>query len=577
MNQENQDIQARLNRIEQDVQDSFKQLNKRLDELNQKHSALVDYVVNAGSTDVDQAKSTINAPDNASQSQTPEIKTAASRVSSSTQTDFFSSKLLPLAAVFCFLIAAVFITKLAMSSGFLTKERQWGLVMLLGFSSVGYGLFGPLIDDLKYRSYLAGAGVIILFIAALSSFLYFGLFSFDFSVVLVILFSILSIYLSKELQSEVFLVVAILGTYLAPVLVGETKDFDFFVMYFSITSMAYSFIAAKLQSRVMAMISSYFGIGAFAYLNQNISASTDIWVVVAVQTLQFLSFTFGTYYHSVVHKSPLTQKMAMMFLPVLLFFYATIYYFLDKLGGNWAPWISLGFAGFLLLLYYRAKQKIEHIESEEMIFGFVTVVIAHSGYHQLLPGVAKPWLIPCFILLNLIADQKHELPVLSRIISKVMWIIGGIEFFSMCGKLFALAFDLKLMLPAFFTLALGIYFYFRKHENLKNKESVFLGLIHVLSILFLYRLAFDFGTLAVSAAWAVYSLIILGLGYQKKMVFLAKSSLLVLVLVGMKALVFDASQAATGVRIVSLLLTGVVLFAAGLILKKINQFPKETT
>ena len=93
----------------------------------------------------------------------------------------------------------------------------------------------------------------------------------------------------------------------------------------------------------------------------------------------------------------------------------------------------------------------------------------------------------------------------------------------------------------------------------------------MLAILFLYRVAYDFGTLAVTAAWAAYSIAILALSYQMRLHLLAKSSLMILVLVGVKALVYDASQAATGLRILSLLMTGALLFASGLILKKINK------
>jgi uncharacterized membrane protein len=53
---------------------------------------------------------------------------------------------------------------------------------------------------------------------------------------------------------------------------------------------------------------------------------------------------------------------------------------------------------------------------------------------------------------------------------------------------------------------------------------------------------------------------------------LAKSSLVVLLITALKALIYDASQAASIVRIGSLLLTGVVLYGAGLLFKQIKDW-----
>lgn len=105
-----------------------------------------------------------------------------------------------------------------------------------------------------------------------------------------------------------------------------------------------------------------------------------------------------------------------------------------------------------------------------------------------------------------------------------------------------------------------------------DREELFLGLVHALCILALYRLTFDYGSLAVSLAWGIYSVAILIWGYLKRNTVLAKSSLLILTVTCLKALVYDAAQTSSGVRIASLMLTGAILYGAGYLFQKIKKW-----
>ncbi len=105
---------------------------------------------------------------------------------------------------------------------------------------------------------------------------------------------------------------------------------------------------------------------------------------------------------------------------------------------------------------------------------------------------------------------------------------------------------------------------------------LFLSLLHLLTILTIYRLAFDYGSLAVSAGWALYSVIVLGLGYIKRNEVTAKSSLIILAVTCLKAFFYDASQTSSLVRISSLVLTGIILYGAGYLFQKINKWEKVT-
>ncbi len=482
-----------------------------------------------------------------------------------------SINFLPILAVICFFLAAVFIVKLTIDSGWLTPARQWGLLTLFGISLVSFSLFFEKIER-TYRSYAGGAGVVVLFIAAYSSSLYFGVFPPLVAIAVAGLVSILCFYLLNYFRSEFFVVIATIGTYISPLLLGDKEaDLIYLSAFFLIYAAIFSRLAISFRSRTLTLMASYLGLAIFTFLNLSQKAPETLLIVILVQSMQFIIYAGGVYYYSLKNDSYLSKTEAMAYLPILLFFYGTIYYFLNIYNSDFAPWISLVFAAFIFLLYWKAKKSAIKLESENLVMSFFSVVLFHSGYIQLIPMVSRLWLLPLIILAMYISEQKNKLTVIAFPLRVMFSVIAIIEFGLLCFMLIGVA-TLYTVLPAAFTIGIGIFYYLNGAKAVKNKEGLFLSLLHIISILSLYRLMFDYGSFAVTIAWGIYSLIILGFGYWKERATLAKSSLIILLVSALKALTYDASQASTGNRIGSLILTGVVLYGAGYLFQKINKW-----
>jgi uncharacterized membrane protein len=481
-----------------------------------------------------------------------------------------SINFLPILAVICFFLAGIFIVKLTIESGWLTPERQWGLLTLFGIVLVSFSLFFEKIER-SYRSYIGAAGVTVLYLSAYSSFLYFGLFDPITGIALGGLVSLLCFYLFHYFKSELFVVVCTIGTYISPVLLNKQVDLIYLSAFFLIWAGIFSRMAIYFQTRTFTLMASYLGLGIFAYLNLEVKDPEVLLSIIIIQSLQFIIYAGGVYYYSLKNKTYLSKVEAIAYLPILLFFYGTIYYFLNIYNSEIAPWISLGFAGFIYLLYWRASKNNIKLESENLVQSFFSVVLFHSGYVQLVPAEGKPWLLPLIIFAIYISEQKNKLTKLALPLRVMFMAISVIEFFDLCFKLLTEMNTISIV-PAFFTIALGIFYYLKGAKAVKNKEGLFLSLLHIISILSLYRLAFDYGSLAVTVAWGVYSIIVLVFGYMKRNAIVAKSSLIVLMVATFKALIYDASQSSSGSRIGSLILTGVVLYGAGYMFQKINKW-----
>lgn len=490
---------------------------------------------------------------------------------------FKSISLLPILAVICFFMAAIFIVRLAIDSGLLTPTNQWGLLTAFGAALVCSGRLLNSIDR-QYRSYLSAAGIVALYISAYSSSLYFDLFPPVGAQGLAAVVSLLCFSLFQYHRSDVFAVLCAIGTYISPVMLGQlgTKDdLIFNGAFFLIWACIFSIISTFLRTRTLPLISSYLGIGIFTFIYQGAVDPYQLRLIIVVLATQFAAFAGGTYYYSIKNNDPLSKEAAISYLPLLLFFYGSIYYFLMILNPDLAPWISLGIAGFLYFLFYLAKSEMKNLNSQNLVHSFLAVVLFHSGYLQIVPNARKPWLLPLIILGTYLSEKRNDLPGVSKIIRFVFGAIALLEFLRICFNLVSDS-NLINVVPAAVTIVLGMFYYSRGSRLIKNIEGLYLGLVHLLCVLALYRIVYDMGSLLVSLTWGVYALVILFYGYVKRDPIISKSSLMVLGIASLKALLYDANQAPSSVRILALIVTGAVLYTSGLMFKKISTWKLKT-
>lgn len=488
--------------------------------------------------------------------------------------------------VVCFVLAASLIVKLAVDSGWLTPLRQWALCGLLG---VGLYLSAFLVrfKDRDYSQYLLGAGVVVLYFAAYSSRLHFGIGTPLTSALMASAVSGLCLWTFSRFRHDFFVVTASAGAYFGPVLLGRAEFEPHWISaYFLILSATFSWLSIRLRSRALPLVSAYLALGLYAALNLSWPLTLASGVAL-VQFAQFLLFALGVVAYSVRLKSPMRANEAWSYFPVLLFFYATEYFLIERFAPGVAPWVSLGFSAILVAFYHAAKKRLTRsldkgLDSGQIVTAFAAVAVFHSGYLVLFPEAWKPVLLPFIVFVAAAAIPKKGKALssvfvlfaavaicvveYSRILIHVIAAshAGGAWRFVSFGLLSVLAF---LMLER--SLA-------RRDQNARTASTqvlsyLALGCAHLMAVVSTYRLAHAHGSLAVTAVWAAYALLILGYGFVARDPILARSSAVVLLFATAKALLYDASQAAAPVRILCLLLTGAVLYFSGYLFRRIDK------
>lgn len=486
-----------------------------------------------------------------------------------------SSTWLAIVAVLCFVLAAGFMIKLTVESGWLTPARQLIMAAMFGFALVGAGaVFRS--RDRAYASYLPAAGVIVLYLASFAAYRFHGLLSFETALVASAAVSGFCVWLYTRVGDEIYALTAAIGTYVAPLLLGVGAQADFVLNYYVLCSVAFAVISAWLDTRLLAIAASYLAIGLTRYVGGGLAPETQA----VCLALNFGAFLIATYLHTRQRGRALTEGEAWAFLPALLLFYSFEYQALEKILPAWAPWISLSFAAIVFALYFLARKfTAGSLKSGPAVWAFVTVILFHSLYMELLPEDVRPWLFTAIMLIfafwpeRFAAKDPKDLPFFP---AAALLIVLVAEYFVVLSRLWNSTEEFWLIVSgaSFTSLWLAISFGNRKGTRLKELNLALLGAAHILAILGLYRLVHDFGSLEVSAVWLVYAVAVILFAMLLKDATMARSAMLVLALAAGKALLYDAASAPTLIRVLCLVLTGAVLYGCGFLLRRISHWNK---
>ncbi|WP_454783897.1 DUF2339 domain-containing protein [Legionella sp. WA2024007413] len=501
------------------------------------------------------------------------------------QTSFFKSKLMPhrstdkpmsgnwlgFVASVCFILAACFIVKLSIESGWLTHEKQLGVATLLGMALFTGGIIISSADRI-YACFLPAAGATVLYLTCFAAYQYYLLISFQTVIALSTIISGVSIWFYLRFKHDIYAIVAALGAYIAPLVAGVENNAIFSLYYFTICSLNFATLAIWVESRTLTMISAYLAISITAVVG--LKLHQDV-LIATVLVINFLIYSVGTLFHTQLTKKHLTEKESWSLFPVLLIFYAMEYYYLSRIDPTLASCVSLASAALLVGLYYSAKRWFpeRRFNSRNVLLTFVTLVCFHSIYLGLIPLSLKPWLFAVIIFGYTFFHAKIKsiqwsIPFLIPFVA--LSAILGIEYLNILSHLIS-SNELIWSVVACVSFASIWFLLIQNHKDLAHKEEycyVLLAASHLLAIMSLYQLTIEYSTLAVSASWLAYVLIILQVSTLRNNVLIAKSVLLVLFFAAGKALLYDASSTPTIIRTLSLILTGIVLYASGLVIRK---------
>lgn len=469
-------------------------------------------------------------------------------------------------------LAASYIIKLALSSGWLTPERQLGIAVLgaLFMISLGIKLRN---NDRSYASLLPSGGITILFIAVYGAHLYYGLIGQMQALAAVTLVCLLSLWLCHLFQSTLYALFAVVGAYSVPFLMRslmlEVADL---AIYYTCWSALFSVFALWVRSRAVYLLALYMAMIGFD-LSWHMDSAAQQWVSAALfQTVLLLIFGTTAAYYTVKNNAPMQQDTALAHLPALLIFYFLQYSLLERHIPDAAPWVAVASAAFIGLCYGVASlfSKQALAGGRMLLQAYVALVLFHAGYLESVSHEWAPWV--AFILLPLVAfygvlrNNMSAPGVFIWLAVVIIFMLNYLRMITGFDRQTVLAVD---WLSVMYALELYAGYYLSRRAGIgKGVWSLLLVGGHLAAIAAAVHI-FD-NRVVVSLTWGLLALTCLLLALKYKDKLLGKSSLLIFAISSGKVLVYDLSSSAPLVRIGTLLVVGCSFYLGGWLYKKIE-------
>lgn len=469
-------------------------------------------------------------------------------------------------------LAASYIIKLALSSGWLTPERQIGIAILGALFLIGLGLkFRQ--SDRGYASLLPAAGVTILFIAVYGAHLYYGLIGQSLALAAVTMICFLSLWLCHLFQSTVYALFAVTGAYSVPFLMRSMMlEIVDLAIYYTCWSVLFGFFALWVNSRAIYLLAAYMAMIGFD-LAWHMDSDVQQWMSAALfQVVLLILFSSVAAIFTVRNKSPLNQESAIAHLPALLIFYFLQYALLDKNIPDAAPWVAVASAAFIALCYGLAStySRQELAGGRMLLQAYIALVLFHAGYLQSVSDAWAPWV--AFILLPLTAgygamrNNMSAPGVFIWLVIGIIFLLNYLRIVTGVNRHTAIAPD---WLSIMYALELYAgYYWSRRSKAARSMWPLLLVGGHLAATAAAVHI-FD-NRVMVSFSWALLALACLLLALKFKDKLLGKSSLLIFAISAGKVLIYDLSSSAPLVRIGTLLVVGISLYVGGWLYKKID-------
>jgi uncharacterized membrane protein len=473
-------------------------------------------------------------------------------------------------------MAAVYLVKLGVDAGWLTPLRREALAVLGGLALIGTG-FALRQKDRQYASLLPAGGVVILFLAVYSAHLYYGMIPVVTALAGVILICLASLWFCRVFASELYALFAVVGSYTAPWLLGTMRHSVFeLAIYYSAWGLVFSLYAIWIGRRRIYLLALYLALVGFDLIWR--STGGEQWTLAfTFQTVQLLIFATATVLFSIRREEPLDNQAALAHGPALLIFYMLQYALLDAHLPAWAPWIAVGSASFVALLYLLAKARLSQDlpGGRLLLSAYIGLVLFHAGYLEMVPDGWKPWVALLAVGGALgYGVARRDLQAVGWPIMVVVGVVFVVNYLQVVLRLDSRGVVAPDLLVAVYAAQLYAGYWLARRERLS--EGFYLPLVYAGHIALMSAAVQWFDSrLAVSFSWGLLAVACLGLALQRRDKVLGQSSLLVFAVSGMKVLVYDLAGAAPLVRIACLVVVGVTFYLGGWLYRKVALLESE--
>ena len=159
-------------------------------------------------------------------------------------------------------LAAAYLIRLAVESGWLTPVRQVAFAAISGVAMIvaGFALRGV---NRQYAGLLPAGGVAILFLSIYGAHLFYGFIEATPAAAAVVIVCVLSLWLCRAFASDLYALFAVAGSYSAPLLISGAPSITDLMIYFSAWGVVFSVFSIWHGRRLIYLLALYLALVDF--------------------------------------------------------------------------------------------------------------------------------------------------------------------------------------------------------------------------------------------------------------------------------------------------------------------------
>jgi hypothetical protein len=481
-----------------------------------------------------------------------------------------SASLLGFVGIGCLVFALALLIKFSIDSGWLTPMRQLAIATLAGLGLIALPSFLRS-DDHSYLSLLPAGGVIVLHMTVYGGVFFHELIPVPWGLGLIWAIGLLSLYLLKSLNQEVYAILSIAGTYLgAFFLKASFESFVGVATNLLLWDVIYAYFSIGLKRRSLTELAaaSALLLGGLFSLAASTTTPEVLQQLAVLQLAQVLIFVMSIYRYSTLHQVKLTSSEAWRMMPVFLFFYGHEYHLLDQINSTWAVVFSLSFAATILSLYFLARKNLGNtkLESSPAILSFAALMLYHSVYFVSFNDTARILVgLPLMLLAAYASKQSWRQQVMPVLWMTLLIVIHCL--FLILGTNSEIDKHLQLLTAILYGAAILVG---TRHTSGDSKNAL-LTVGHLLMVFSITKLTLFIPEFWVAPLCVAYAFANLQLALKWMDQAMAKASISIIMFAIARFWLYQFDSLSQIERIVALLLMGGLIYAGGLLYRKIQR------
>ena len=466
-------------------------------------------------------------------------------------------------------LAAAYLIRLAIDTGWLTPTRQIAAAGIFGLALIVSGIA---LDKRigRYAALLPAGGVAVLYLTVYGAHVIHRLIGGSTAVVGVAAVSLGALAIRAHYGNNIYLLFAVVGTYVAPLLLdtltARTTDL---IMYFAVWDIVFCLIAYQTRQRAGYLIAAYLAFAMFDASWRMIN-SPDWMEIAQFHAFQFLLFSAATVAHSYRNRQPLTTNEAYWHMPPLLFFYVMECSILYDHMPDALPWLAAASALPLIGALWITKNRLSSDRPGELIVtAYCALVFFHAFYLELVATPYKP-LCGTAVALILAMGARWRPDLIAR-----FWPIAVATLVIFVLTVFALAANVApstVVAPELLALVnaalLSAYANGADRKIFGIDCRLFLYVGHALAMSAAANYADN--RILVSLIWGAIAVASLTVAISKRDQTLGQSALWVFGAFAGKVLLFDLAESGALVKIACLVVLGASMYLGGILYRRIS-------